>query len=107
MTAVPMNVMSEDRKHNIKVVVANETIQLYNVSESEEIGFRKAAFSANETWKKMCAAQPGKSSHFILAKVAMAYAGLMFSKQDQLEAQAKFLDDFEHRLDEWLLKMES
>lgn len=98
--------MSEERQHTIKVVVANETLS-FRIDASEETSFRKAAFSVNEMWSKMCAAQPSKSSHYALAKVAMAFAGLCYNKNQQLEAQSKLLNDLEHNLDELILKMES
>lgn len=86
-------------------MVANEVIS-FRINASEETGFRKAAYSANEMWSRMTAAQPSKPSHYILAKVAMAFAGLSFNKTEQLEKQAALLDDVERELDSILLKME-
>lgn len=97
--------MSEKKKQNINVVVANETIN-FKIDADDEEGFRKGAHAANEMWKERSMAHPSKSSHHILATVAMAFAGLSYKKTGQLEEQAALLNSLEGELDDILLKME-
>lgn len=54
----------------------------------------------------MKADQPGKSSHYVLAKVALAFAELYYRKSEQLTSQSKMLDEFEQQLDRLLMKMD-
>ena len=56
--------------------------------------------------QKMKADQPGKSSHYVLAKVALAFAELYYRKSEQLTSQSKMLDEFEQQLDRLLMKMD-
>lgn len=97
--------MSEERQYTIKVVVGDETVSLPTTQADEE-GFRKAAHSANEMWLRFRTAQPSKSPQNALAKVAMAFAGLSYTKAEQLKNCADALDRFEQQLDDILLKME-
>lgn len=79
---------------------------MFSISLSEEPVFRRAAYHVNELWRKMCAEQPGKSSHYVLAKVALAFAELYYRKAEQLASQSQMLADFETKLDRILLDME-
>ena len=79
---------------------------VFSLTLEEEPIFRKAAYHVNEQWRKMQENQPDKSSHYILAKVALAFAELYYRKQEQLTAQSRLLSDFESKLDEILLSME-
>ena len=101
----PFNIMSEERQHKIQVTIANEPITLM-IGESQEYALRMAAYTANDLWMRMSANQPKKSSHHVLATVAMALAERSFEKSAQLEKQAAVLNEFEKHLDEILLKME-
>lgn len=89
----------------MRVVVAGEEIA-FRVAESEERGFRWAAENVNQMWNQQRAAQPGKSSHYILAKVALAFAELSFHKSEQLRNQAAMIEQFEKDLDEILLSID-
>lgn len=97
--------MSEDIQHRMRVVVAGEEI-VFRVAESEEVGFRKAAHSVNEMWNSLRASQPGKSSHYTLAKVALAFAELTYHKTEQLKNQAALIDKLEKDIDNILLKVD-
>ena len=79
---------------------------MFTISLSEEPVFRRAAYHVNELWRKMCAEQPGKSSHYVLAKVALAFAELYYRKAEQLASQSQMLADFESNIDRILLDME-
>lgn len=79
----------------------------FNVTQSEEPVFRRAEYHVNELWRKMCREQPGRTSHYILAKVALAFAELYYRKAEQLNAQSALLDDFEKELDKMLLQVDS
>ena len=50
--------------------------------------------------------QPGKPLQYILAKTALAFAELYYRKSEQLIAQSKMLEEFEHELDQILLSVE-
>ena len=76
------------------------------INASEEAIYRKAAYHVNDLWKKMIKEQPGKSSHYALAKVALAFAELFYRKSEQLNAQSEMLASFEKELDDILMKME-
>lgn len=88
------------------VAVADAEPIVFKVDASQEAIFRKAAHSVNELWNKWRAADPGKSSHYVLAKVALAFAELSYLKSEQLDYETTMLADYEKELDEILLKME-
>ena len=98
--------MSEERQQNINVVVADETIS-FKIDASDEEGFRKGAHAVDQRWKRMCKAHPNKSSHYILATVAMAFAGLSYKQSAQLEEQSALLAKLESDLDALLLKVDA
>lgn len=98
--------MREERLQNINVVVANETIN-FRIAASDEESFRRSAHAVDQKWREMCKQHPSKSSHYILATVAMAFAGLSYKKSEELEHQASLLDQLETDLDELLLKLEN
>lgn len=89
----------------MRVVVAGEEI-VFRVAESDEVAFRKAAHSVNEMWNSQRAAQPAKSSHYTLAKVALAFAELSYHKTEQLKRQSALIDEFEKDIDDILLNIE-
>lgn len=89
------------------VKIADAEPIVFNIDASEEAVLRKAAYSVNERWRKWRAEEPGKSSHYILAKVAFAFADLAFHKSEQLEKLSNTLDNLEHDLDDILLKIEN
>lgn len=98
--------MKDDKLHRFTAKIADvEPISFPIKLEEEEI-FRKAAYHVNKLWQNNLAAQPGKSSHYALAKVALAFAELYYRKAEQLSAQSKMLDDFEQELDNILMAME-
>lgn len=98
--------MSNSKQHKFTVKIADAEPFAFNVGLDEEPIFRKAAYHVNQLWENMRNDQPGKSSHFILAKVALAFAELYYRKSEQLSAQSQMLEKFEKSLDEILLKME-
>ncbi len=96
----------EEKRHRFTATIADVEPFVFSITLSEEPIFRKAAFHVNELWRKMQQDQPSKSSHYALAKVALAFAELYYRKSEQLAAQSKMLDEFERELDEILLTME-
>lgn len=100
--------MKEDNKnqHRFTAKIADVEPFVFSITLAEEPIFRKAAYHVNELWQKMQKDQPLKSSHYALAKVALAFAELYYRKSEQLVAQSKMLDDFEQQLDRILLSME-
>ena len=99
--------MNEEKKHRFTAHIADAEPFVFSIGLSEEPVFRRAAFHVNELWKKMSAEQPGKSSHDVLAKVALAFAELYYRKADQLAQQTSLLDKFEKDLDEILIKIDA
>lgn len=97
--------MSEENQHRMKVSVVGEEIA-FRVNASEEEGFRWAADYVNNMWNRYQAGQPGKSSHYILAKVALAFAEVIYHQTVQLKEQAELIDQFEKDLDQVLLRIE-
>ncbi len=98
--------MKDDKLHRFTAKIADvEAFSFYIKLEEEEI-YRRAAYHLNQLWNKNREAQPGKSSHYALAKAALAFAELYYRKAEQLAAQQAVLEDFEHELDNILMGME-
>lgn len=76
----------------------------FEIDRKEEIVYRKAEYHVNKLWNEWRQANKNKSSHEVLARVALAFAELYYRKSDQLEGQARMIDDFEKQLDNLLLK---
>lgn len=98
--------MSEVKRHKFTAVIADAEPIVFTIEAQEEAVFRKAASHVNELWRKMQADQPHKSSHYALAKVALAFAELYYRKSEQLERQSRLLEEFEHSLDDILLAVD-
>lgn len=78
----------------------------FSATLDEEPIYRKAAHAVNKLWDKFLVGQPDKSSHYALAKAALAFAELYYRKDEMLDRQTKMLEEFEHELDELLLKID-
>ena len=98
--------MNEEKRHKFTVTLADVEPCAFTITLAEEPIFRKAAYHVNNLWQKMQQDPPGKSSHYALAKVALAFAELYYRKSEQLASQSKMLEDFEHELDEILMGLE-
>lgn len=98
--------MNEDKRHKFTTTIADAEPLVFSLPAEDEPIFRKAAYHVNELWKKMRAKQPEKSSHYLLAKTALAFAELYYRKSEQLESQSKLLEAFEADLDRLLLKLD-
>ena len=100
--------MKEDNKklHKFTAKIADVEPFVFSISSEEEPVFRKAAYHVNELWQRMLHDQPSKSSHYAMAKTALAFAELYYRKSEQLSAQSDMLDQFEKQLDRILLSME-
>lgn len=98
--------MNEEKRHRFTATIADVEPFVFTIAASEEPIFRKAAYHVNSLWQKMRNDQPGKSSHYVLAKVALAFAELYYRKSEQLVSQSKMLEEFESELDRLLLKMD-
>ncbi|MDE6301875.1 MAG: hypothetical protein K2M19_09185 [Muribaculaceae bacterium] len=103
-----MHTMKEDNKklHRFTAKIADVEPFVFSITLAEEPIFRRAAYHVNELWQKMQKDQPSKSSHYALAKVALAFAELYYRKNEQLAVQSRLLEDFEKHLDRILLSME-
>lgn len=98
--------MNNKKQHKITLKIADTEPFAFETTLEEEPIYRKAAYHVNQFWETMRAKQPDESSHFILAKVALAFAEVYYRKLAQLEAQSKLIDDFEKDLDGILMRME-
>lgn len=98
--------MKDEKLHRFTAKIADVEAISFPIKLEEEEIYRKAAYHVNKLWQSNLSAQPGKSSHFALAKVALAFAELYYRKAQQLSAQSKVLESFEKELDEILLTME-
>ncbi|MDE6288963.1 MAG: cell division protein ZapA [Muribaculaceae bacterium] len=96
--------MNEEKKHKFTARIGDVEPFVFDLTLSEEEIFRKATFHVNELWNRFRAKQPNKSSQYVLAKVALAFAELYYRKSEQLSAQKRMLDEFEKTLDEVLLE---
>ena len=94
--------MDEKKLHKFTAKIADVEPFVFTIDLAEEPVFRRAAYHVNELWQKMCKEQPGRSSHYILGKVALAFAELYYRKAEQLGAQSSMLDAFEKQLDGFL-----
>lgn len=95
--------MNEEKKHRFTAQIADLEPFVFNLTLEEEAIFRKAAFHVNELYNKMMAETVNKSSAYVLAKVALAFAELSYRKSDHLSEQSRLLADFEKTLDGLLL----
>lgn len=100
--------MKENNKkvHRFTAKIADVEPFAFQIAADEEPIFRKAAFHVNGLWQKMQKDQPNRSSHFLLAKVALAFAELYYRKNEQIATQTRLLEDFEQNLDSILLSMD-
>lgn len=98
--------MSEEKQHRFTAVIADAEPIVFKIDAAEETIYRKAVKHINDFWRKMQADQPGKSSHYALAKVALGFAELYYRKAEQLEEQSRMIENFEKSLDDILMKME-
>ncbi len=98
--------MNEDKLHRFTAHIADVEPFVFNIKLSEEPVFRRAVYHVNEFWTKMSREQPGKDSHYILAKVALAFAELYYRKADQMVEQQRLMEDFEQKLDSLLIKLD-
>lgn len=94
------------QRHRFTAKIADAEPFAFMIELSEEPIYRRAAYMVNTQWKKYMESQPGKSSHYALAKTALAFAELYYRKSEQLNAQTALLDDFEKELDKILLAMD-
>lgn len=92
-------------KLRVTIKIADVEPIHFEIDRDEEIVYRKAEYHVNKLWNEWRQAQKSKSSQDVLARVALAFAELYYRKSDQLEGQAQMIDDFEHRLDDLLLKL--
>ncbi len=98
--------MNNENKNRFTAVIADVEPITFVITPEEEQIFQKASYHVNDVWRKMQKDQPCKSSHYILAKVALAFAELYYRKSEQLNAQSQMLEDFERDIDSILLSME-
>lgn len=91
-------------KLRVTIKIADVEPIHFEIDRAEEVIYRKAEYHINKLWGEWRQAQKNKSSHDVLARVALAFAELYYRKTDSLEAQAEMIDNFEKKLDQLLLK---
>jgi len=90
-------------KLRVTIKIADVEPIYFDIDREEEIVYRKAEYHVNKLWAEWRQANKNKSSHEILARVALAFAELYYRKSDQLDGQARMIDNFEKQLDQLLL----
>lgn len=104
--AVSAHPMNEEKKHRFTATIADVEPIVFDLTLAEEPIFRRAAYHVDKLCKELQMKQPGKPLQYILAKTALAFAELYYRKSEQLIAQSKMLEEFEHELDQILLSVE-
>ncbi len=94
-------------KLRVTIKIADVEPIHFEIKRDEEVIYRKAEYHVNKLWSEWRQAQKNKSSHDVLARVALAFAELYYRKTDNLEAQAEMIDNFEKQLDQLLLKIKT
>lgn len=90
-------------KLRVTIKIADVEPIHFEIDRNEEIVYRKAEYHINKLWGDWRQVHKNKSSHEILARVALAFAELYYRKSEQLDGQARMIDNFEKQLDELLL----
>ncbi len=90
-------------KLGVTIKIADAEPIHFEIDRNEEIVYRKAEYHINKLWADWRKAHKNKSSHEILARVALAFAELYYRKSEQLDGQARMIENFEKQLDEILL----
>ena len=98
--------MKQQNEHRITIKIADVEPIHFEIDRDEEIVYRKAEYHVNKLWSEWRQANKNKSSQEVLARVALAFAELYYRKSDQLEGQARMIDNFEKQLDDLLLQGE-
>ncbi len=93
-------------KLRVTIKIADVEPIHFEIDRDEEIVYRKAEYHVNKLWSEWLQAHKNKSSQEVLARVALAFAELYYRKSDQLEGQARMIDNFEKQLDDLLLQGE-
>lgn len=91
-------------KLRVTIKIADVEPIHFDIDRNEEMVYRKAEYHVNKLWAEWLKANKNKSSHETLARVALAFAELYYRKSDELEKQARMIENFEKQLDELLLK---
>lgn len=92
-----------NEKLRVTINIADAESIHFEIDRDEEIVYRKAEYHINKLWNDWRKAHKNKSSHEILARVALAFAELYYRKSEQLDGQARMIENFEKQLDELLL----
>ncbi len=93
-------------KLRVTIKIADVEPIHFEIKRDEEVIYRKAEYHVNKLWSEWRQAHKNKSSQDVLARVALAFAELYYRKSDELENQARMIDNFEKQLDDLLLKVE-
>ena len=89
-------------KLKISIKIADVEPIHFEIDRNEEIIYRKAEYHISKLWNSWRQQSKNKSSHEVLERIALAFAELYYRKSDQLEQQAKLIDDFDRQLDKLL-----
>lgn len=95
-----------DKKQKITIRLADFAPMPLSINPQTEEVIRTAEKSVNQLWAHYAQQYSGKTDGEILAMVAFQFAKLYFTNVATAEATSQMLTDFEHRLDDILLKVE-
>lgn len=90
-------------KFNITIRIAELPPIPLKINRAEEPVIRTAEYNVNRLWREWMARFSDKSAYEVLAMVAFQFAKTFVILNNQSDATAKLLDDFEKELDSILL----
>ena len=95
----------KDTTQNIWIQLADVKPIAVSIPAGEEASFRKAEDLVNDLWNRwMKRFGENSTSHDVLARVAFQFARLFMDAYAQNKAVDDFLDDFEKKLDDIVVK---
>ncbi|MCH4155869.1 MAG: cell division protein ZapA [Muribaculaceae bacterium] len=98
--------MTEDNKQNIWIRIADVKKIPLSINRDDEETFRKAEDLVNRLYSKWLARfQDTSTPHEVMARVAFQFARLYVEQSSQSEAVDSFLEEFEKKLDDIVVKI--
>lgn len=90
----------------ITIKIADVAPLLMHIDRSEEERVRNVEYNINKLWSQWRAKYHERTSEEVLAMVTFAFAKQYLILAEQEPALTRTLNDFEHALDEILLKVD-
>jgi len=94
--------MNQSKQHLITVKIAGADTFKLPVNENEESFYRYVIERINDNCNHFRYGAHADADSVALAKVTLYYATMLYRQTEQINSQAKLLDDFEQRIDKLL-----